>query len=296
MSWAKIVEKYFTKKEFSPASAERLWKQAEETEQMIRELVKINADTEIETYHEWLKNAPLDARAFARRHDELKNQLEEKARDAGYALGDWRESIANLEDGAVKLLLTDPPYGMSYQSGRNGDRHENIKNDTQDVAVGELWDCMKECFPKLQENAHVLCFCHWKTEYEMRQAIENSGFAVKGLLIWEKNEGGMGDLRGAFAPKYECIIHAVKGAPILYQRKADVFHAAKCDSKNHPTEKPVALLEELIRATTVEGDLVLDPFAGVASTLVAAKNLDRNYFGCEIEEKYYEIGRARLNE
>jgi site-specific DNA-methyltransferase (adenine-specific) len=130
----------------------------------------------------------------------------------------------------------------------------------------------------------------------MRQAIMNSGLTIKGLLIWEKNEGGMGDLRGSFAPKYECIIHAVKGNPILYERKADVFHAAKCDSKNHPTEKPVPLLEELIRATTVEGDLILDPFAGVASTLVAAKILDRNYFGCEIEAEYHEIGWRRLNE
>jgi site-specific DNA-methyltransferase (adenine-specific) len=63
----------------------------------------------------------------------------------------------------------------------------------------------------------------------------------------------------------------------------------------HPTEKPIALLSELISATTVEGDLVADPFGGVASTLVAATRTGRGAWGCELDEGYHETGKRRLD-
>ena len=64
----------------------------------------------------------------------------------------------------------------------------------------------------------------------------------------------------------------------------------------HPTEKPVALMELLIKQSSNEGDIVLDPFAGSGSTLVAARNLNRHYLGYEIDEKYYNIAKQQLTQ
>lgn len=93
---------------------------------------------------------------------------------------------------------------------------------------------------------------------------------------------------------HERIIHAVKGDPAMVARIPDVLDSAKVQTSHHPTEKPVDLLERLIDATTVEGELVADPFAGVASTLVAAKRKSRAFWGCEISETYHQLGVSRL--
>ena len=66
------------------------------------------------------------------------------------------------------------------------------------------------------------------------------------------------------------------------------------DHRKHPTQKPVALMESLIKLTTQEGQIVLDPFCGSGSTLVAAKKLKRNYIGIEFSEEFCNIARERL--
>jgi DNA modification methylase len=104
----------------------------------------------------------------------------------------------------------------------------------------------------------------------------------------------MGDVKTTFAPKHERIIHAVKGSPVLFSRMADVIEADRCNSDRHPTEKPVSLLKQLIEVTTTKDELIVDPFAGVASTLVAAKETGRAFFGCEINEGYFAKGCDRL--
>lgn len=74
-----------------------------------------------------------------------------------------------------------------------------------------------------------------------------------------------------------------------------MLEAAKVPTDSHPTEKPVGLLRRLIEATTAEGQLVADPFGGVASTLVAAKVSGRRYWGAEIDEEYFKVGQRRLS-
>jgi len=118
---------------------------------------------------------------------------------------------------------------------------------------------------------------------------------VKGSLVWVKNNTGMGDLKGAFAPKHERIVHAVKGSPILFERQADVLEYDRVNTDRHPTEKPVDLLARLIEVASVEGQRVADPFAGVGSTCEAAASTGRHYWGCELKDEYYEHGKARLD-
>lgn len=215
---------------------------------------------------------------------------------AGFKHGDARELVRSVPDGSVRLLLTDPPYGMEYRSNRRwaSEAPDEILNDGADEAFGLIEDVLGKAVPKLQDDAHVLVFCSWRGEPRVRQVLEAVGLSVKGSLVWVKEEHSAGDVRGGFAPRHERIVHAVKGNPEVSPRRADVFQVPRARRDLHPAEKPVELLRQLIECTTREGDLVLDPFAGVASTLVAALEIDRQFAGFELDAEYYERGRERL--
>ena len=157
-----------------------------------------------------------------------------------------------------------------------------------------MQECLEAFHEKLRDSAHIFVFCHWSNEPTVRQAVEDAGYTIRGSIVWVKNNTGMGDPKTTFAPKHERIIHAVKGSPILFSREPDVMLADRVATDNHPTEKPVCLLKQIIEATTVVGDVVADPFGGVASSLVAAKECGRRHWGCELKEAYWSHGCERL--
>lgn len=109
----------------------------------------------------------------------------------------------------------------------------------------------------------------------------------------------MGDLKASFAPRYDVIIFAVKGRYEFPGKRPDnVIACPKVGNAAllHPNEKPVALLEKLIEATTEPGALILDPFAGSGSTLAAAAKTGRQYIGIELDPKYSQIAADRAAE
>jgi site-specific DNA-methyltransferase (adenine-specific) len=284
--------------EFAPNTVTKLIEEVERVEQRIA-TYDVDHAKYLKAFHDWLKigtgNYSWDSRKIIQYSKELQALIEAEAEKESWHLGKWQDSIAEIKDNSIALLLTDPPYGIDYQSGRKQEKHEKIAGDSNiDEAVQAIDDLAKAVFPKLQKDAHVLIFSHRKTIREMCTALEKQGFVEVGWLYWKKNNHGMGNLKYSFAPQVEVIIHAVKGEPTLYNRISEHLAFDKVLTKNHPTEKPVKLLEALIDATTAKGEIVFDPFGGVASTLVAAKNLGRKYIGCEVKEEFHAIGKQRL--
>ena len=107
----------------------------------------------------------------------------------------------------------------------------------------------------------------------------------------------MGDLKGSYAPKYEMIIFAHKGRKLLNGfRYADIIKASRTGNKNHPTEKPVDLLETFIKNSSDENAVVFDGFMGSGSTGVACVNTNRRFIGIELDEGYFEIAKKRIAE
>jgi DNA modification methylase len=96
------------------------------------------------------------------------------------------------------------------------------------------------------------------------------------------------------------IISAVKKGkkprPLQGKREGNVLHFPRLPSSEleHPTQKPIELIEYLISKTSVEGELIVDPFAGVGTTLISAKKLNRRFWGCEIDEVFWKIGMEKL--
>ena len=195
-----------------------------------------------------------------------------------------------MPDESVNAIITDPPYGINYVS-QTGAR---IKHDKAPF----IW-FLYDAFRVLKSGGTLLCFTRWDVEQTFIDAIELAGFRVKSEVIWDKVYHGMGDTKAAFAPAHENIVFAIKGKySFPGGRPKDLVTFSKLGSAQmiHPTEKPVGLIANLITAVTKPDDLILDPFAGSGSTLVAAKKSGRRFIGVELDDEYYEKARRRIEE
>ena len=211
--------------------------------------------------------------------------------------GDCLDILKQLPDHCVDLVLTDPPYGIDYQSARRVDKSKwmpKIANDTSPFI-----DWIEDASRVLRNGGRLLCFYRWDVQEAFLSEIKRVGLAIKSQIVWDKVVHGMGDLRGAFAPQHENIIYATKGRYVFQgKRPCSVIRQQKVSPGNllHPNEKPVELLKTLIRPLTVEGDVVLDCFCGSGSTGVASVSLGRRYIGIDISSEYCEIARNRIKE
>lgn len=204
---------------------------------------------------------------------------------------DWREAIKQVPDKSVDLLVTDPPYGMQFQSNFRNVRHKSIQGDD---SLEWLGGWAKELYRVMKQEAHLYIFCSWHNVDSFKREI-GAYFDIKNILIWEKNNTGMGDLEGDYAPKYEMILFCSDGSKKLNGgRDANILKAKRTGNENHPTEKPTNLLAYLIEKSSNVNDVVLDTFAGSFSTAQACIETGRNYICFEIEEEYCRIARNLL--
>ena len=210
--------------------------------------------------------------------------------------GDCLEIMGGIKDKSVDLIVTDPPYLMNYQSNRRKkeDRFDKIKNDKGNYML--IQDYLEECHRIMKDNTAIYCFCSWHNIDFFKNEFEKH-FKLKNILVWNKNNHGTGDLKGSYAPKHEFILFGHKGRTLLKEKRiADVIDCPKISSNKltHPTEKPQDLLEIFIKQSSDEGSIIFDGFMGTGSCGIAAKKLNRNFIGIELDEKYFNIAKDRL--
>lgn len=208
--------------------------------------------------------------------------------------GDSLTVLRQMEPESVDAIITDPPYGINYVSPTGA----RIQNDTAPF-IRFLYDAFRVLKPGSSGRGTLVCFTRWDVQQVFIDAIRLAGFIVKSEVIWDKIQHGMGDLKSQFAPSHENIIFAVKGKfSFPGHRPKDLITHRKLPGSQmiHPTEKPVPLLADLITAVTKPGDLILDPFAGSGSTLVAAKKTGRRFTGIELDDVHYAKAQRRIEE
>lgn len=199
--------------------------------------------------------------------------------------------LDGLESNSIDLLLVDTPYGMDFQSNHRKEKHKKIANDNN---LGWLSDWLKQVKRILKDDAHAYIFCSWHKIDVFKFEIEKI-FKIKNILVWAKNGGGMGDLKGGFGGCHEFIIFINLGKDLKGKRDTDVIDKAyRTGNDLHPTEKPVNLMEYLIEKSTNKDDLVLDCFMGSGTTAVACHNTNRRFIGCEIDETHFNTSVQRL--
>ncbi len=207
--------------------------------------------------------------------------------------GDCLIEMKNIPDGSVDLILTDPPYGIDFQSNHRKEKYSKIKNDNSIIWLDEF---INESYRIMKNNTAGYIFCSFHNIDKFKQSIEKK-FKIKNILVWEKNNTSMGDLKGDFAPKIEFIIFFHKGRRLINgKRDPNIFKFARTGNKNHPTEKPLDLCEYLISKFSDDGQTVIDCFMGSGTTGLAAKNLNRNFIGIEMDKTYFDIAVERIGE
>jgi site-specific DNA-methyltransferase (adenine-specific) len=207
--------------------------------------------------------------------------------------------LPQLEDSSIDLILTDPPYGYNYLSKSKKLPLVRIAGDRCD-AYPLLDRALAAALPKLKDGAWAFIFTNWQCYPAMTNVVSRY-LPIKNLLIWQKNAWSRGDLKGNWGYTYEFIIAARKGATAVRRflngtREGNIlpFKKVPTQAMQHPTEKPVALLQYLIEKTTQPGEVVLDMFAGVGSTGVAAQNAGRRSILIELQAEWAIAARAAI--
>lgn len=237
---------------------------------------------------------------IAEKRAEKMAAIKEKAVfDGNIVNGDCIAEMEKLPDESVDCVITDPPYGINYVSNYRVVDSEVVKavnNDDLQSAL-ELWErACKVLSRKMKPDSHIYIFTSWKV-YPQFAEITARYFRIKNCLIWEKNNWSMGDLEGNYAEQYEMAIFATKGNRKLNGgRDTNILHYDRVANGSllHSCEKPVDMLRFLITKSSNQGELVIDPFAGSGSTLVACKQEGRAYWGCELDAENYKIALGRL--
>jgi len=191
-------------------------------------------------------------------------------------LGDCREILPTL--GKVDAVVTDPPFGMAFKSNHRRVKHSAIAQD--DTADALLMAC------EIPVSHSRYVFCRWDNLRDIPKP--------RSLVTWVKNNWSMGDLLHEHARQTE-VIAFYPGPDHLFPkgRPQDVINAPRTGNDNHPTEKPVSLMEAVVGWTD---GMVVDPYMGSGTTGVAAVKLGRRFIGIEIEPRYFDIACRRIEE
>lgn len=210
--------------------------------------------------------------------------------------GDCLIEMQKIKDKSVDCILTDPPYAIDFQSNRRPKeyRFKKILNDKEPFIK-----FIKELPRVLKNSGCIFMFTRWDKQQYFIDELERNNLKVKNVLIWDKVIHGMGDLTGAFGSRYESIIFvSMENFTFPNKRYTDIIEYQRVDPVKllHPNQKPVELLEELLKMVTVENDVVLDLFMGSGSSGVACKNTGRHFIGIEQDKKYFDIAKARIND
>ncbi len=200
-------------------------------------------------------------------------------------LGDCVSLMSRLEAESVDFVLTDPPY-ITHYCDRSGRRVVNDDNDAWlDPAFAEIF-CL------LKPDSFCVSFYGWDQADRFIAAWRAAGFWLAGHVVFSKNYASTIRL---MRYQHEQAYLLAKGDP---PRPAvpisDVIPFRYSGNRLHPTQKPIEALEPLINAFCPPEGVVLDPFAGSGSSLIAARNMRRRFIGIEIDPGHYVTASERL--
>jgi DNA modification methylase len=214
--------------------------------------------------------------------------------------GDCLEVMKGIPDKSVDLAVTDPPYGVYYEGGHfhSGDvniqrKRESLVNDDTNIypaLFSEIYRLLKDG----SGGAYVF-YAGSLSQY----VYPPLPFQKYQMLIWGKSNARFAAMMARYKHDFEPFLWLQK-PPTKWngdsRQRSLWWMKANAQNDCHPTQKPIPVIEKMIRNSSNIGDLILDPFLGSGTTAVAAKNLGRHFIGIEIEPKYVAIANQRLQQ
>ena len=215
---------------------------------------------------------------------------------------DCMDILKEMPDASVDLILTDPPYGIDFLSNRT-DHQRRIENDKyEDFAA--LYPQWIEQFKRILTDTGCCCCCccggGGKTPVSQEFTLEaiKQGFNLIQTVIWDKCTIGLG---WHYRPSYETIVILSKSKDKYSwntERKdiSNIVHIPNIipQKGDHPTPKPVQLMEYFLDLHSKPGDVVLDAFSGSGTTAIACHNMKRRFICIEKDDQYYQQSCKRL--
>ena len=238
--------------------------------------------------------------------------------------GDALEVLAGIPDESIDLIFVDPPYNI----GKNfAGRKDNWATDAEYLDWCYQW--IDLCIQKIKPSGslYLMTSTQFMPYFDL---FVRDKVIILSRIVWAYDSSGV-QAKKYFGSMYEPILYCVKNKNNYTFNAADIMVEAKTGSKrklidyrknppqpyksekvpgnvwdfarvryrmeeyeNHPTQKPISLLERIIKASSNEGDVVLDPFSGTFTTCYVAQKLNRRFIGIEIQEDYFKIGLRRL--
>ena len=238
--------------------------------------------------------------------------------------GDSLEELKKIEDESIDLIFADPPYNI----GKNFNGHKD-KWETNELYLEWCYKWLDLCIQKLKPNGsfYVMTSTQFMPYFDI---FLSKKLTILSRIAWYYDSSGV-QAKKYYGSMYEPILFCVKDPKNYTFNADDILVEAKTGAKrklidyrknppqvynsekvpgnvwefprvryrmdeyeNHPTQKPIALLERVIKASSNEGDLVMDPFSGTFTTSFVAKQLGRKSIGIDLQEEYVKIGLRRL--
>ena len=217
--------------------------------------------------------------------------------------GDCLELMKELEDESVDAVITDPPYGIDFLSNRT-DNHKKIVNDS-DIRIDKLFAQFLPEFKRILKPHGVVCIFSAGGGKKITTALATLELSkhlyLIQTLIWSKGktDGSFIGLGWKYRPSYETILVASKDPDDYafypqYSSNVLVYKPHILQNGEHPTQKPVDLIQHLLKNHTKKEDIILDPFMGSGTTGVACKQLRRNFIGYELDPNYFKMAEKRI--
>lgn len=235
--------------------------------------------------------------------------------------GNCLELFNNIQDNSVDLILTDPPYLISRKSGfancnENTSAELQTKFGSLSIDFGD-WDrvpldldiLFKLFLKKLRPGGTLIIFYDFWKMQELKEAAESAGFKQPRLGCWNKTNpvpvnsklnyltNGR-EFFATFVKKSKPTFNSEYDTGDYYvPEESDTYFYPICHGKErtkHPTQKPLALVRELVLKHSNENAVVLDPFMGSGTTGVACQETNRSFIGIELDPDFYEISKKRM--
>ncbi|EOX3952407.1 site-specific DNA-methyltransferase [Vibrio alginolyticus] len=207
------------------------------------------------------------------------------------------EWLKSIEDASIDLLITDPPYESLEKHRKVGTttRLKNSKassNQWFEIFPNERFEeLLTEVYRVLKKNSHFYLFCDQETAFIVKPIAESVGFKFWKPVIWDKVRIGMGY---HYRARYEFILFFEKGKRKLNDLGVPDILSVPRIHRGYPTEKPVELMDILIKQSSTKGELVCDPFMGAGAVGVSALSHDRKFWGNDLSEEAISITQTRI--
>jgi len=203
--------------------------------------------------------------------------------------------MQKIPKNSIDLVLTDPPFFTPSKHYQSRKIYQRCIADLSPLKL--FWTSItNEVCRILRRTGHFMVFCNCDSYPVFHEPMYNSFARVKSL-VWDKMHIGLGAI---FRHQHELILWARNEGykfNSLHKALSDVIrvNATPSEKRSHPVEKPPKLLRQLIEPTTLEGDVVLDPFCGSGTTLIASQQLCRKWIGVDLNPKYVDIAKKNVS-